>query len=105
SHRLAQRPARDVLVGDVDVRWITRQSDDSLAASVAERSGGSGLPLGAVARLALAGNDLQRDVQPAPLVTGEPDVAHASGAERPDRPVAAGKRDVLFRPLGHVPGL
>ena len=45
--RLAHRAARDVLVGDVDVRGVARQREDPLAAIVAERGRCAGLALGA----------------------------------------------------------
>ena len=47
AQRLAQRAARDVLVGDVDVRRVAREREDPLAALVAQRGGGAGLALGA----------------------------------------------------------
>ena len=47
-----------------------------------------GLALGPHRGLALARDDLQRDVEPGPLVAGEPDRARAAAAERPQRPVA-----------------
>ena len=89
AHRLAQRPARDVLVGDVDVRRVAREREDPLAARVPQRGRRARLALGPVARLALARDDLQRDVEAAPLVAREPDLAHAAGAQRPQRPVPA----------------
>ena len=89
AHRLAQRAAGDVLVGDVDVRRVARERQDPLAPRVAEGGGGARLALGPVARLALPRDDLQRDVEAAALVARQPDVAHPAGAERPERPVPA----------------
>ena len=47
-----------------------------------------GLALGPRRRLALARDDLERDVEARALVAGEPDRARAAAAERPQRPVA-----------------
>ncbi len=101
AHRLAQGAARDVLVGDVDVGRIARQREDPLAAGVAERRGGAGLALGPMAALSLAGDDLQGDVEAAPLVAREPDMAHSAGAEGLDRPVAAQEELVRMGRLRH----
>ena len=91
AQRLPQRAPRDVLVGDVDVRRVARQRDDPLAALVSQGCGRAGLALGAVARLAFARDDLQRDVEAGSLVAREPHVAHAARAERPERAVPAEK--------------
>ena len=99
--RLAQRAAGDVLVGDVDVRRVARERDDPLAARVAERRRRAGLALGAVARLALARDDLQRDVEAGLLVACEPDLAHAAGAQRAQRAVPAEEEVVRSRRRGH----
>src|SRR2546428_297464 len=46
------------------------------------------LALGPRAGLALARHDLERDVEPVPLVAGEPDRPGAPAPERAQRPVA-----------------
>ena len=46
------------------------------------------LPLGAGGRLALAGDDLEGDIETRPLVAGEPHRARPSAPERTKRPVA-----------------
>ena len=48
-HRLTQRAAGDVLVGDVDMRRIAREREDPLAARMAQRGGRTGLALGPMA--------------------------------------------------------
>ena len=102
AERLAHRASRHVLVGDVDVGRVTREREDALAARMAERGGGAGLALGAVAALALAGDDLQGDVEAALLVAGEPDMAHSARAEGADRPVPAQEELVRKGRLGHA---
>ena len=86
--RLAHRRAGDVLVRDVDVVAVARLRVDPLAARMAELRGRARLALGARAGLALARDDLERDVEAVALVACEPHRAGASAAERPDRPVA-----------------
>ena len=89
-HRLAQRLAGDVLVGDVDVLGVAARSRSarrqrwwrSRAAASASRSARD-------AALPSRGDDLQRDVEARLLVAREPDRAGAAAAERPQRPVAA----------------
>ncbi len=93
--RLAQRLARDVLVGDVDVARVARERVDPLAARMAQRGRGPRLALGARGGLSLARDDLQRDVEAGLLVARKPDVAHSARSERPQRPVAA--EDQLLR--------
>ena len=56
---------------------------------MAQMRGRRGLALGARGGLALARDDLERDVEPRLLVAGEPDRAGAAAAERAQRPVAA----------------
>ena len=102
AQRLAHRASRHVLVGDVDVGRVAREREDALAARVAERGGGAGLALGPVAALALAGDDLQGDVEAALLVAGEPDMAHSARAEGADRPVPAQEELVRKGRLGHA---
>ena len=93
--RLAQRAAGDVLVGDVDVARIAGERVDPLAARMAQRGRGARLPLGPFGDATLAHDHLQRDVEAVALVAREPDVAHATGAERPKRPVPS--QDQLVR--------
>ena len=88
AQRLAVRLARDVLVRDVDVPRVAAESVRAQASRMAQLRRGLGLALGPHGRLALARDDLQRDVEAGPLVTGEPDRARAAAAERPQRPVA-----------------
>jgi len=64
-----------VLVGDVDVAALSAEGVGAQAGRVPEARGGLGLPLGAQARLALPGDDLEGDVEPRPLVPGQPDGA------------------------------
>src|SRR5262245_5629679 len=68
-----------------------------------KRGCGLALALGANGRLALARDDLQRDVETALLVPCEPHVAHPSRPERPQRPVPS--KDELLREgcRGHPP--
>ena len=70
---------------------------------MAQRGRGLRLALGAHGRLALARDHLQRDVEAALLVAREPDVAHPSRAERPQRSVPS--KDELLREgsRGHPP--
>ena len=100
--RLPHRASGHVLVGDVDVGRVTREREDALAARVAERGGCAGLTLGPVAALALAGDDLQGDVEAALLVAGEPDMAHPARAEGANRPVPAQEELVRKGRLGHA---
>ena len=61
---------------------VARERVDALAARMAQRGGGPRLALGALGRLALAGDHLERDVEAALLVPGKPDLAHPARAER-----------------------
>ena len=88
AHRLAQRAAADVLVRDVDVTGVGAEPVRAQAALVPEPGGRLGLAFGAVRGLALPGNDLQRDVEPVPLVPREPDRAGTAAAKRAERAVA-----------------
>ena len=82
ADRLAQRASGDVLVGDVDVARVVADVVGTDAAIVAEPPRGEGLALGTSGRFALARDDLERDVEPVPLVEGEPDRARPTRAER-----------------------
>ena len=88
AHRLAQRAAADVLVGDVDVAGVGAEAVRAQAALVPEPRGRLGLAFGAVRGLALTRDDLERDVEPVPLVAREPDRAGTAAAERAQRAVA-----------------
>ena len=88
AQRLAERAAGDVLVRDVDVAAVAAEVVGAQAALVAEPRGRLRLALRARSRLALARDDLERDLEAGPLVAGEPDRARAAAAERPERPVA-----------------
>ena len=104
GERLAQRAARG---------RTRRRCRRGRCRARARRSAGSAggaarrprlrLALGARGRLALARDHLQRDVEAAPLVAREPDVAHPSRAQRPQRPVPS--EDQLLREggRGHPP--
>src|SRR5205807_2673742 len=88
AKRLAERPPRHELVRDVDVTRVTGEGVRAEAARVPELRGGGGLPLGARRGLALAGDDLQRDVQARLLVAGEPDRPRTAAPERAKGPVS-----------------
>ena len=102
GERLPHRPARDVLVGDVDVAGIARERVDPLAAWVAERRRRLRLAFGARGGLSLTGDHLQRDVETGLLVPRQPDVAHPTRAERAQRPVAAEDQLLGEHGRGHV---
>ena len=82
ADRLAQRASGDVLVRDVDVARVVTDVVRANAAVVAQAACGERLALGARGRLALARDDLQRDVEAVPLVECEPDRAGAAAPER-----------------------
>ena len=88
--RLSHRLPRDVLVGDVDVARVPLERVGAQAALVPESRGRKRLPLRARGRLALARDDLQRDLEPGPLVAREPDRPRTAASERPQGPVALG---------------
>ena len=73
SQRLAEGPAGDVLVGDVDMPRVAREGVGAQAARVAQAGRRRSLALRAGGRLPLPRDDLQRDVQPRLLVPREPD--------------------------------
>ena len=80
AQRLAERASGDELVGDVDVARVAREGVGAETARMPQPRRRVRLPLGAGRRLALAGDDLERDVEPVLLVAGQPDRA---GAARP----------------------
>ena len=88
AQRLAVRLARDELVRDVDVPRVAAEPVRAQAGGMAQLRGRLRLALGPHGRLALARDDLQRDVEARPLVAGEPHRARAAAAERPQGPVA-----------------
>jgi hypothetical protein len=71
--RLAHRLAGHVLVGDVDVARVPVQPVGAQAALVPQPRRRQRLSLGPRRGLALARDDLQRDVEAGALVTREPD--------------------------------
>ena len=87
---LAHRLARHVLVGDVDVAGVALERVGAQAALVPEPSRRERLPLGARRSLALARDDLQRDVEAGPLVAREPDRPGTAAAERAQGPIVLG---------------
>ena len=88
AQRLAQRAALHVLVGDVDVAAVAAEVVGADAALVAQPRGRLHLARGARRALALARDDLERDLEAGALVAGKPDRAGATAAERPQGPVA-----------------
>ena len=101
ADRLAQRAAGDVLVRDVDVRRVAGQRDDPLAARMPQRGCCARLALGPMPRLPFPRDDLQGDVEAAPLVAGQPDVTHPARAERSQRAVPAEDELLGERRRGH----
>ncbi len=87
AHGLAQRPAADVLVGDVDVTAVGTEAVRAQATLVAQPRGSLGLTLGSIGRLALARNDLEGDREPVCLVAREPDGSRCAAAQGSQRPV------------------
>ena len=83
AHRLAQRAAADVLVGDVDVAGIRAEAVRAQAALVSQPRCCLGFAFGPVRGLALARDDLERDLEPRALVPCEPDGARAATPEGP----------------------
>ncbi len=88
AHRLAQRAAAHILVGDVDVTGVGAEAVRAQTAFVPQPGGRFCLAFGAVRGLALPRNDLERDVEPVPLVPREPDGAGTAAAKRAERAVA-----------------
>ena len=95
AKRLAQRAPGNVRVGDVDVALVAGERQRAQAARMPEPGGGVDLTLGARAGLALARDDLQRDVAAFVLVAGQPDRAPAAAAQGPERPIPAEDEMVL----------
>src|SRR5436190_19772495 len=92
---LSQRPAGDVFVSDVDVAGVARERIGALAPRVTKTGCCGGLALGPRSCLALARDDLERDLGSGRLVPGEPDRARAAAAERLQRAIPA--EDELVR--------
>src|SRR5213076_2851159 len=88
AQRLAEGAARDELVRDVDVARVAREAVGAQAGGMAEMRGRRRLSLGPRCCLPLPGDDLARDLEPRPLVAGEPDRARPAAAQRLQRPVA-----------------
>ena len=89
ADRVAHGATRHVLVRDVDVARVVPDVVGAYAAVVAQPAGGEGFALRARRSLALARDDLQRDVEAVLLVQCEPDGARAARSERPHGPIAA----------------
>ena len=89
AERLAQRPARHVLVGDVDVLVVVRERVGAQAALVTEPGRGRCLALRPRAGLAVARDDLERNFDARCLVSCEPDRPGAAASKRAHGPVAA----------------
>ena len=83
AQRLAVRLAGDELVRDVDVARVAAEPVRAQAGGMPQMRRGLGLALGPRRRLALARDDLERDVEARALVASEPDRARAAAAERP----------------------
>ena len=77
-----------VLVGDVDVAAVAAEVVGADAALVTEPRRSLHLPGRARRALALAGDDLERDLEPGALVAREPDRAGPAATERTEGPVA-----------------
>ena len=88
AKRLADGAAGDVLVCDVHVPRVVADVVRAHAVLMPEAACGERLAFGASGRLALAGHDLQRDVESGLLVAREPHGAVAAAPERPDGSVA-----------------
>ena len=88
AQRFAEGAPGDELIRDVDVAGVPCECVRAQTARMAQPCGGGRLALGSRRRLALAGDDLQRDVEAGLLVAGEPDGARPAAPERPNRPVA-----------------
>jgi hypothetical protein len=86
---LAKRPARDVLVGDVDVAIVALEVERAQAPRVAKPGRGLHLSLGSRPGFAFSGDDFERDITSRALVSHEPDRTGPPAAERSKRPVAA----------------
>ena len=87
AKRLAKRATRRVLVGDVDVLRVVAETVGPLTARMPEPRRRFRFALRPGAGLALAGDDLQRDVETVLLVPGEPDRPGPAGSKWPERPV------------------
>ena len=102
AESLAEGASRDVLVGDVDVPGIPAEAVRALAGGVTEPRRGLRLSFGAGGRLALARDDLERDVEAVLLVFRQPDRARAAAPEGPQGPVAPEHKVALDEGWGRV---
>jgi hypothetical protein len=84
TQRVAQRPSRDVRIGDIDVRRIAAAGVGAEAANVVELCHCLRFSARARAGVSLARHDLDGDVAAALLVTSEPHRAGATAPEGPD---------------------
>jgi hypothetical protein len=87
AHRVAQRAAADVFVGDVDVARVGAEAVRAEAALVPQPGRRLRLALGAMPGLPFAWDDLQRHVEAGLLVAREPDRARCAAAQRPQRAI------------------
>src|SRR4029453_3945680 len=89
ANTVAHRPARDVFVGDVDVPVVAGVGVGPQTPWMAQPRGRFRLALRAPPGLALARDDLQRDVEAVRLVARKPNGARAAAPQRPQGAVAA----------------
>jgi hypothetical protein len=89
TQRLAQSPACDVFVGDIDMAIVSFEVEGSQAPRVAKPGRGLHLSLGSRPSFAFSGDDFERDITSEALVPYEPDRTGPPAAERSKRPVAA----------------
>src|SRR5205807_2589524 len=88
AKHLTERAPWDELVRDVDVPRVAPEGVCAETRGMAQLCGGLRLTLGPRSRLALARDDLERDVESRLLVAREPDRAGASATQRAQGPVA-----------------
>jgi hypothetical protein len=73
TQSLAQGPARNVLVGDIDVAVVALEIEGAQAPRVAKPGRGLHLSLGSRPGFAFSGDDFERDITSRALVSYEPD--------------------------------
>jgi hypothetical protein len=108
AQRLTKGLTRNELVRDVDVARVAGERVRAEAARVAEACGGCGLAFGPRSGLALPSNDLESDVEPCLLVTGEPDRPRSAAPQGAQRAVSVEDEPGAFereRSIGHGSGL
>ena len=84
---LPKRAPRHELVGDVDMPGVAPERIGTQATPVPELRGGRRLALCTCSCLSLAGDDLERDVEPCVLVSRQPDRPRAAAPQRTQRAV------------------